>query len=200
MYKTESDKSNNFYYGTNYKTYFQRTVEIDSSGFLGEFAESLPEKAIVWDIGCGSGRDLFWLKKKGFKAVGLEKSPGLARLARRYSGCRVMLGDFEKFDFSSVQAHGILLIGVLVHLPRERFAHALSRIVKGLTENGLLYISLKQGDGKVVDSEGRVFYLWQDKAVRSIFSELALEVVFFSKNSSALKTGEAWLGYLLRRD
>ena len=189
--------SNTFYYEKEYETYFHRTVNIDPSCFLAPFADRLPENACVWDIGCGSGRDLLWLKKKGVHVTGLEISPGLARLAEEHSKCPVVLGDFESFDFSLIKADGILLIGVLVHVAWNRFAAVLQRISKALKKNGLLYISLKQGDGTVKDSEGRVFYLWQDEALRNIFNDLGFELIAFSKNTSAIKTGETWLGYLL---
>jgi len=31
-------------------------------------------------VGCGSGRDLLWLKNRGFKVIGFERPKGLAEL------------------------------------------------------------------------------------------------------------------------
>ena len=51
------------YYQKNYKTYHEKTFSIDPSSFLDPFAKRLPGDAFVLDVGCGSGRDLLWMKK-----------------------------------------------------------------------------------------------------------------------------------------
>jgi len=38
--------------------------------------------SIPRELGCGSGRDLLWLKNRGFHVIGFERSPGLAELCR----------------------------------------------------------------------------------------------------------------------
>ena len=43
--------------------------------FLTPLADRLPAGSLVLDVGCGSGRDLCWMKSKGFRVMGLERSP-----------------------------------------------------------------------------------------------------------------------------
>ena len=88
------------FYSENYKLYHERTFSIDPSLFLEPLIKVLPRGAYILDVGCGSGRDLLWLKERGFKVMGFERSEGLAELARKNSGCEVIEGDFETFDFS----------------------------------------------------------------------------------------------------
>ncbi len=71
-------------------------------------------------MGCGSGRDLLWLKERGFKVMGFERSEGLAELARKNSGCEVIEGDFETFDFSPLSFDAVIASGSLVHVPHEK--------------------------------------------------------------------------------
>ena len=52
------------YYKENYKEYFDRTFSLDPSSFLGPVVERLSSGAMMLDVGCGSGRDLLWFKKK----------------------------------------------------------------------------------------------------------------------------------------
>ena len=88
------------YYKKNYQIYHERTFKIDPSPFLKPFLKFLPENASILDLGCGSGRDLIWFKMKGLKITGFERSKRLAKLAKELSGCEVIDGDFEKYDFS----------------------------------------------------------------------------------------------------
>jgi SAM-dependent methyltransferase len=107
-------KSMTDYYQQNYRTYHEKTFFVDPSSFLTPFAENLKPKATILDIGCGSGRDLLWLKKLGFKATGFERSPSLADLAGKNAGCDVIEGDFETYDFSNIQSDAVLFSGSLV--------------------------------------------------------------------------------------
>ena len=50
----------------------------------------------------------------GFKVMGFERSKGLAKLARKNSGCEVIEGDFETFDWQVLQLN--LLTGKFFHL------------------------------------------------------------------------------------
>ena len=70
------------YYQENYKAYHEKTFSIDPSSFLEPLARRLPPEAFILDVGCGSGRDLMWMAKRGFEVIGFERSPGLAELAR----------------------------------------------------------------------------------------------------------------------
>lgn len=190
------------YYSTHYKQYHDKTFHLDPSRFLSSFAENLEPGTHVLDIGCGSGRDLLWLAKKGFRATGFEGSPGLAAIARQNTGCKVIEGDFETFEFSALQAEALLLAGALLHLPHERVVPALGNILQALrTEtDAIIYLSLKEGRGAFTDEHNRPFYLWQEKDVRSVLRSTGLKVINFSRTSSLLGTGETWIGYVLKKE
>lgn len=189
------------YYTTHFWQYHEKTFTIDPDSFLSSFAENLKPGAHVLDIGCGSGRDLLWLSQKGFQPTGFEASPGLAALARQNANCPVIEGDFESFDFSTLQADAILMSGALVHLPHRQMEPALKNILRALKPGpeSTVYLSVKQGKGAFTDNHNRTFYLWQDPDIRSICRRNGLQVIDFARSSSVLGTGEAWLGYVLQR-
>jgi len=187
------------YYHREYEAYFKGTVHVDPSPFLEPVVEHLLPGAEVWDVGCGSGRDLLWLKHRGFNAVGMERSRGLARMAGQHSGCRVILGDFTTFNFSRVAVDAILLTGALVHVHREDFAPLLAYITAGLKPGGILFLSLKQGNGIREDKQGRRFCLWQEAVLKSMFHQMSFDILHTSQTSSLLKTGECWLAHVLKK-
>jgi SAM-dependent methyltransferase len=185
------------YYQKNYKTYHEKTFSIDPSSFLAPLAQRLPAEAFVLDVGCGSGRDLLWMKKRGFDVIGFERSPGLAELARESVGCEVIEGDFETYDFSSILVDAVMLVGALVHVPHERFSDVFQNITSAISDNGSVLITLKQGSGERADSDGRVFYLWDDPKARELFDTLEFKVCDFSTSVSKTGSGDVWMSYVL---
>ncbi|MCB2216994.1 MAG: methyltransferase domain-containing protein [Desulfobulbaceae bacterium] len=100
------------YYEDNHQHYFDSTVCIDPSAFLEPLAKLLQPQATILDIGCGSGRDLLWLARRGFRPTGFEQSPSLAKLARKHSNCPVLEGDFNHFDFSKLHFNALIFPAV----------------------------------------------------------------------------------------
>jgi len=188
------------FYREHWKEYSGRTFSIDPSEFLSSLAAKLPPGVFILDIGCGSGRDLLWLKNRGFSVTGLEGSPEMAALARKNSGCGVIEGDFTSYDFSSIRADAVILIGALVHIPHSDFAAVLRRIAEALKENGLMLITVKEGTGKAKGADGRIFYLFQHEELEAIFASLGFRLLDFARDLSKTGTGEIWLKYLLQKD
>ena len=52
----------------NYYTY-QQTFHIDTRSFLSPFEKRLSKGSRILDVGCGSGRDLLWLKERGYHTL-----------------------------------------------------------------------------------------------------------------------------------
>lgn len=186
------------FYETHFLQYRNRTVNIDPSPFLALLTCHLQKGATVLDVGCGSGRDLLWLKKQGYKTTGFERSSGLAELAGRHADCPVIEGDFTAFDFSVFQFDAILFIGSLVHLQRTDFAPTLARIVRAVRGNGLIYLTLKEGEGEARNKDDRIFTLWNHEDLEEIFAALGFKILDFSRNISSLDQKDIWLGYVLR--
>jgi len=185
------------YYQKNYKAYHEKTFSIDPSSFLEPLARWLPSEAFVLDVGCSSGRDLLWMKKQGFDVIGFEQSPGLAELARENAVCEVIEGDLETYDFSSILVDAVMLVGALVHVPHERFPKVFKNITSALYKHGNVLITLKEGTGDRTDSDGRIFYLWQDQKARELFDTLGFKVCDFSTSVSKTGSEDIWMSYVL---
>jgi ubiquinone/menaquinone biosynthesis C-methylase UbiE len=78
----------------------------------------LPPGARVADLGCGSGVFCDLLRNAGYTSVGLDISPKLIELGQqKYPGVEFHVGDVEQLPFPAGSLDGVLLSGVVHHLP-----------------------------------------------------------------------------------
>jgi SAM-dependent methyltransferase len=187
------------FYKRHYTAYHEKTFHIDPASFLKPLIRHLKPGAGILDIGCGSGRDLCWFKRRGFSVTGFERSAGLAAFARKNAGCEIIEGDFEVYDFSKLDFEAILLCGSLVHVPHNRFEIVFANIIKAIGQAGSILISLKQGNGSSTGEDGRTFYFWQDIDLRDIFKKHGFNILEFHKDISKLDVSKTWLSYVLMR-
>jgi SAM-dependent methyltransferase len=188
---------NNFY-EDNHQQYFDSTVGIDPSIFLEPLAGLLKPKATILDIGCGSGRDLRWFARRGFRPTGFEQSPSLASLARKHSNCPVICGDFSHFNFSDLQFSALVFVGSLVHISPEALPAILTSTCQALIPGGMLLVTLKEGNGTSLVADGRVFTLWSRPDIEQVFAASNLRIIDFSRQISKIRPDDIWLGYVLR--
>jgi len=144
--------------------------------------------------------NVLWFKKRGYHVTGFERSPGLSKLARENVDCKVIEGDFRKFDFSNFSYDAIILVGALVHISYKEFPAVFKRILKALKENGIILVSLNEGRGSNTDKTGRTFWLWHDSELRYIFKRLGLKVLEFNRQETKVGTRKIWLAYVLERN
>jgi ubiquinone/menaquinone biosynthesis C-methylase UbiE len=92
----------------------------------------LPAGARVIDLGCGSGVFTNLLRRRGYQCVGVDLSPNLIAIARANFSCiEFRTGDIERLPFPDGSFDGVLMSGVLHHLPeRSRCAAEVFRILR----------------------------------------------------------------------
>ena len=188
------------YYQKQYNAYCRKTFSIDPSSFLEPLQKHLEPGCSILDIGCGSGRDMLWLKNKGFSVSVFERSTGLAALARQSTGTNVTEGDFETFDFSELPSDAILFAGSLVHVPHEKLPRVFEQATAGLKPGGKVLLSLKQGEGKRTDELGRVFYYWQARDLEVLYKRLGYSTLEYSTQVSKVNAHDIWLAYVLEKN
>jgi SAM-dependent methyltransferase len=88
--------------------------------------------ARVVDLGCGSGVFTNILQRRGYRCSGVDLSPKLIAIARsQYSGIDFQEGDIEQLPFADASFDGVLLSGVVHHLPDlSRCAAEVFRILR----------------------------------------------------------------------
>jgi len=78
----------------------------------------LKRGARVTDLGCGSGVFSDLLQRAGYDCVGLDISPKLIAIGRKkYPNMEFVEGDVEHLPFPAESFDGVLLSGIVHHLP-----------------------------------------------------------------------------------
>lgn len=100
-------------------------------------------KSDVLDLGCGNGRLLTFLRKKGYKSyLGVDQSVGLLKFAR----INFPDEDFKAFDFSKKiplkkKFDAIFLIASLHHIPPELQIKTLEYCKSYLHKGGYIFMT-----------------------------------------------------------
>lgn len=186
------------YYERNHKAYDAFSSLIDMSSQRNRFLSYIPGDGIILDLGCGSGRDLVYFLKSGFRAEGMDPSPTMAQLASQRSGVRVFTQAAEQINI--VEAYnGIWASASLLHIPKSRFRSVFAKVMAALREGGCLYMSLKEGVGEVRDEGGRYYSLYQIAELEAVISQTSqakLSEFWFSADDAG-RSGTRWLNLLV---
>ena len=112
------------------------------------FEEQLPEKAMIFDLGAGTGRTYSYFNEKGYNYIGLDFSTKMKEYAHKIHGeFPYILDDMvnikNHFEKDSVDA--VFAVYSLFHLPDDDLRKVLKSIYDILKENGVFLLSYQVG-------------------------------------------------------
>lgn len=188
------------YYSKYANIYFENTVDINMEVVLDKFIELLPEGATVLDLGCGSGRDSFYLIEKGFDVTALDGSKQLCELAEIHIGQDVLNMRFEDIDFENV-FDGIWACASLFHIKAKDIDAIMDKIIRSLKMDGILYMSFKYGDFSGIRNE-RYFEDYDTRALKEIISrheELEILDLWKSSDIRIEMDNDMWIHVIVKK-
>ena len=97
--------------------------------WIDYFAMQLPKGSLVFDVGCGAGRDASYLVNKGLSITGIDFSEKLIEIAKKkVKSGKFLVMDFEKLSFPKNSFDGIWASASLYHIPRENLLNVLKKL------------------------------------------------------------------------
>ena len=69
------------YYDENAQAFFDSTLNVDMQPLYDRFLPLIQEGAHILDAGCGTGRDAYFFKTKGYSVTAMDASKTLCKLA-----------------------------------------------------------------------------------------------------------------------
>lgn len=124
------------------------TNDLVVAAALERFTARLSPGALIADVGCGPGRDLVALSRRGFSVVGIDLSPAMLRQARARSDAPLVTADMAALPFRAGSFDAAWVCASLLHVPKA----AAPAVVRGLhdllTPGGIAFFALKEGAGE----------------------------------------------------
>lgn len=134
----------------------------------------------VLELGCGSGRDAKYILRFTDDYLGIDISEGMIREARKNTPeANFAVYDLETFKFPK-NLDVVFAFASLLHSDINEVKRVLEKAGESLNENGVFFISLKQGDYReelVQDEAGtRTFYFYTPEEILKISPSCFKEV------------------------
>jgi SAM-dependent methyltransferase len=187
------------YYNQNAAEYFDQTVEIDMQEYWDRFVPLIPEGGSILDLGCGSGRDSEYFISLGFDVTAMDASEEMCALASIHIGQDVLNLSFEEMDFDEV-FDGIWACASLLHVPSDEIDDILTKVIKSLKINGVLFMSFKYGDFEG-ERNGRYYTDYRTKTLKELIAgQEELELLDLQKcEDGRTENTSGWIYALARR-
>ena len=187
------------YYESNAERYAAETLSADMSEQYQRFLPLLKDGVKLLDVGSGSGRDACYFQKQGYQVTALEPSKNLGREIRKVFSGKIICSDIQNYR-PTERYDGIWACASLIHLQEEEVLQFFERIDRYLNDDGIVYISGKNGiqTGEVAD--GRFFLEFTEQLVEKIMTvnkQLKLEQLWYTEDVSG-RRGFRWLNVVLR--
>lgn len=165
------------------KIYADRTFNVILQFQQTEFISLLPGKKIL-DIGSGSGRDAKHFKEEGMDVIGIDISDGLLEEAKK----RASEVDFKKMDmlnmsFKENSFDGIWIAATLSDIEKKDAKRFLEDCKKILKEKGVIYISVKEGQGEKIEkkdylgNEERFYSFYTKQELINLLEEIGFKIL-----------------------
>ena len=185
------------YYESNAERYAAETISADMSEQYQRFLPLLKKGAKILDVGSGSGRDVCYFQKQGYQATALEPSKNLCREIRKVFSGEIVCSDIQNYR-PAERYDGIRACASLIHLQEEEVLQFFERIDRYLNDDGIVYISGKNGIQSGKAGDGRYFLEFTEHLVEKILTvnkQLKLEQLWYTEDVSG-RRGFWWMNVI----
>ncbi|MGP4713014.1 MULTISPECIES: class I SAM-dependent methyltransferase [unclassified Psychrobacter] len=201
-------KSTLNYYDENAVEFAMQTVSIDMHDLYELFINQLPQRDTqrILDVGCGSGRDANYFAKQGYEVTAIDASAELIQWARQHHmSSRI---TWVHLDFSSIENQawenkftGIWACASLLHVPFFELPCIIQSLLETLTDDGVMYLSFKYGEGERIDNE-RFFCDMNEARWATIVAKIpqVIECDILLSADKRADCKDAWFNVMIKRE
>lgn len=188
------------FYNTNASQFYTDTINVSFSNVQNNFVKFLPDKALILDFGCGSGRDSMAFISKGYRVDAIDGSVEMCKLAEKLIDQNVPCIRFQDFRASN-KYDGIWACASILHLKIDELYEVLMNLKEALKVNGYLYTSFKYGDFNGIRNGRHFTDMTEDTFKKFIVGIDGLEIVEMKVGTDSRpgREEERWINIILRK-
>lgn len=187
------------YYEINAKRYAAATFSADMSEQYQMFLPLLKERATILDVGSGSGRDACYFQKQGYQVTALEPSKNLCREIRKVFSGEIVCSDIQSYR-PREQYDGIWACASFLHLQEKEVLRFFEKIDLYLNDNGIVYLSGKNGIPTGEAADGRCFLEFTEGLAEKILAvneRMKMEELWYTEDVSG-RGGFRWMNVIFK--
>lgn len=200
-------KSTLNYYDENAVEFACQTAHIDMQDLYELFISQLPQRdtQCILDVGCGSGRDASYFAEQGYEVTAIDASAELIQWAQKHHmSSRI---SWVHLDFSSIKNQawenkftGIWACASLLHVPFLELPFVIKSLLKTLTDDGVMYLSFKYGEGERVGEE-RFFCDMNESRWKAIVAKIpqVIEYDIWLSTDKRADCKKAWFNVMIKQ-
>jgi SAM-dependent methyltransferase len=160
----------------------------------------LPPNATLLDLGCGVGQDARYLQGRGYRVVGLDRTPVFLSFARQRSTTLPLIrADLRGLPFRAGCVDGVWAAASLIHLPKAQARTVLGELIRLTRPGGILGATLTHGvKSRVVTGSwipGRYFARWRKDELRRAVRQAGWRVIGLEVVTSRERKGR-WINVI----
>ncbi len=148
----------------------------------GLIEEHFVKNTATLDVGCGIGRDTYWLNQNGFPTIGVDASEEMLKQASKLYPANVFIHDYlpELSGLATQQFQNILCSAVLMHLSQNDLITACGRLLELLNGGGHLVISFRGTSATDNREKGKLYQPIGTGELLNLFTENGCKIVWLS--------------------
>jgi len=171
---------------------------------IDKFAQYLPQKAKLLDLGCGVGFDSrdFSQLRPDLDILGIDISKDMLDHFKKIApNIKHLQANMITYMYPKSSFDGIWMNASLLHIPKEQVYLVLTKVISSLKPNGILYIKVKEGTGESFVPEAnyghkeinRFFAFYTMRELKKLL--LSYRMVVMEWNSKNVKTTK-WISVI----
>ena len=170
-------------YNNGVQQYIDNTPQVVDGAvkkWLDALFEGVRDDARILEIGSAFGRDAAYIESMGYSLYRTDAASGFVDYLRAKGESAEMLNVLT--DSIDEESHDVIFAdAVFLHFSKEEFVAALKNVYLGLSSQGRLGLTLKNGDGEEVArhkmNDDRYFKYWREPELARTLSEAAFKII-----------------------
>lgn len=164
--------------------YYRAVTSFELLPEIKKFSKEIIKNGRILDLGCGPGHHSKYFSNLDFKVTGIDLSSEMIKLARKeFEDVNFEVMDILHLNFEENSFDGIWASASLLHIPKNQIKLILNKLKGVLINNGILYISLKEGKGSELFNDIRYggvdkFYVYyQLEEIKNILKDVGFNIL-----------------------